>query len=161
MSRRRGVTLIEMLIVVTLVALIVGISFPAVSAGLENLRLASAADSLVSFLNGAMNRSERRQQAMALMISLKDNAVWLESGEPPGTAGHGYTRRLEMPLGVAIEAVLPRLETDTGEPRQFLFLPGGTAPRIGIQIANRRGQRRVVRVDPITGVPRIERLDAQ
>ena len=36
---RRGVTLVEMLIVVAIVGLIAGISFPAVSSGLESLRL--------------------------------------------------------------------------------------------------------------------------
>jgi len=49
-----GVTLIEMMIVVAIVGLMVGITFPAVSAGLDSVRLASATDSLASFLNAAV-----------------------------------------------------------------------------------------------------------
>ena len=33
-------------------------------------------------------------------------------------------------------------------------------PRIGIEIANRKGARRMVRVNPMTGVPEVQPLDA-
>ena len=153
--KQTGVTLIEMLIVVALVSLIAGISFPAVSAGLESIRLTSASGSLVSFFNGALNRAERRQQVIEISISIQENAVWLYSTEP------GFERRLEMPDGIRIQAVWPRLPVETGEPRRFLVMPGSTVPRFGVEIANRRGSRRLVRVDPITGVPEIERVEAE
>jgi hypothetical protein len=38
-----------------------------------------------------------------------------------------------------------------------IVLPGGTVPRLGVVLANVRGDRRLVQIDPITGVPRIER----
>jgi prepilin-type N-terminal cleavage/methylation domain-containing protein len=147
-----GVTLIEMMIVVAIVGLIAGISFPAVTSGLDNLRLTSASDSLVSFLNGAMNRAERRQQVVEIAISIKDNAAYLTTA--------GLSRKLDMPSGVTIRTVWPKLPTETGAPRRFLLLPGGTVPRIGIEIANRKGARRIVRVNPMTGVPEIERLES-
>jgi len=40
--------------------------------------------------------------------------------------------------------------------RNFLLYPGGTVPPLGLQLINRRNVQRVVRVDPITGVPRLE-----
>jgi prepilin-type N-terminal cleavage/methylation domain-containing protein len=147
-----GVTLIEMMIVVAIVGLIAGISFPAVTSGLDNLRLTSASDSLVSFLNGAMNRAERRQQVVEIAISIKDNAAYLTTA--------GLSRKLDMPSGVTIRTVWPKPPTETGAPRRFLLLPGGTVPRIGIEIANRKGARRIVRVNPMTGVPEIERLES-
>ncbi len=145
----RGVTLVEMLIVATIIGLIVSISFPAVSSGIDSLRLASASDSLVSFLNGGLNRAERRQDVVEIAISIKDNAVTLTTT--------GLFRKLDMPAGVSIKAVWPKLPTDPETPRRFLLLPGGTAPRIGIEIANRKGVHRIVRVNPMTGVPEIER----
>ena len=140
-----------MVIVVAIVGLIAGITYPSVSTGLESVRLASAADTVASFLNAAMNRVERRQEVIELAISLKDNSMAVHSTEP------GFERKIELPDGISITAVLPELpEQDAKAPRQIILMPGGTAPRVGIEIRNRKGTRRIVRVDPMTGVPRIE-----
>jgi prepilin-type N-terminal cleavage/methylation domain-containing protein len=145
----RGVTLIEMVTVVAIIGVMAGLLFPAVSSGLDSIRLASAADSIAAYLNSALNRADRRQQVIEIEISTKENALWLRSTEP------GYERKLEMPDGVRIEAVLPALPEDGGD-RRIIVMPGSTPPRIGVAIVSRRGARRIVRVDPMTGVPRIE-----
>ncbi len=155
MNRHRtsaGVTLIEMLIVVTLIGLMAGISFPSVSSGVDTLRLASASDSLAALLNSAANRAERRQEAVEVAISIKENAVSLLSSDP------AYTRRLEMPAGVSISAILPKPPGEAADPRRFLLLPGASPPRIAVELANKRGARRRVSVDPRTGVPLVERI---
>ena len=93
-----------MVVVVAIIALIVGISFPAASAGLDNVRMVSASDSVATFLNAAVNRAERHQSPVALVISPKEAKLTLYSNEP------GFTRELVMPDGVTIEAVLPAEE---------------------------------------------------
>lgn len=145
-----GVTLVEMMIVVTLIGLVVGLSFPSVSAGIDGLRLSSAAGSLVSFLNGALNRAERRREPVEVTISLAQSSLSLLSGEP------GFTRTLQMPEGVKITAIRP--EPPMGETgiRRFLLMPGGVPPGIGIEISNQKGASRIVRIDPVVGVPVIE-----
>jgi hypothetical protein len=61
-----------------------------------------------------------------------------------------------LPDGVTILRVHP-VHPGIEEPsRSFYVYPGGTIPRIGVEIANRRGNRRIVRIDPMTGVPQIE-----
>jgi hypothetical protein len=67
-------------------------------------------------------------------------------------------KKLALPQGISIAAVLPEQEqTETPEPpRRFMVYPGGAVPRVGVDIVNSRGVHRIVRVDPITGVPRIE-----
>ena len=57
--------------------------------------------------------------------------------------------------------MLPPLPQETDAPRRFLLYPGGAIPRFGVEIANRRGARRIVRVDPITGVPQVERVESR
>jgi len=146
-----GVTLMEMMIVLLIIGLIVGISFPSTIAGMENLRLSAATRSLAAFMNVAANRAERRQQAIELSISVKDNSVIMRS---PDAA---FLQRLDLPPGIAVRAVWPALGEPNDAPRRFLLQPGGVPPRIGIEIANQRGARRVVRLNPITGVTEIEK----
>ncbi len=146
-----GVTLIEMLIVVALVGILVGVTFPSVSSGIETLRLNAAADSLVTFFNEALNRAERRQQVVEITIAKSERRILMHSSEP------GFERRVELPQGVTIRAVFPPVQGDPDAPRTFALLPGGAVPRFGVEIANSRNARRIVRVDPITGVPQIER----
>ena len=146
-----GVSLIEMIVVVSLIAILVGISFPSVASGIETLRLNSAAESTVAFINGGLNRAERRQQMVEVTILKSENALSLRSATP------GFERRLDLPEGIKIESVLPEMpEDDAAGSRTFLLYPGGTVPAFGIALVNRKQAQRVVRVDPITGVPLIE-----
>lgn len=135
---KRGVTLIEMLMVVAIVGLIAGLTLPSVASGLDSIRLRTAADSVASFLSAAANRAERRQQVMEVILMPKENRIELFSTEP------GYARKLEMPAGITISG---------DEPRRFVIMPGGTAPRVGVELTNKRGGHRLVRIDPVTGVP--------
>ena len=90
---------------------------------------------------------------MEVTVSPRENLILLRS------ADGAFTRKLELPDGITIAGTLPKPMGNSGEPRGFLLLPGGTPPRIGVQLVNRRGRQSIVSVDPITGVPRIERPD--
>jgi len=144
----------ELLIVVAIIGILIAVSSPSVSAGLDSLRLSSASDQLVAFLNGALNRAERLQQPVELVITPHRNKVQMFTNEK------NFTREVELPEGVVIESVLPKdPDQPESEPVRILVLPGATVPGIGIQIANQRGSRRIVRVDPITGFPRVENVN--
>ncbi|HWR52071.1 MAG TPA: prepilin-type N-terminal cleavage/methylation domain-containing protein [Bryobacteraceae bacterium] len=152
-ARRRGVTLLEMLIVVGIIALLAGISFPTVTAGLETLRLNSACDSLVAFFNEALSRAERRQEVVEVTVLKAERRLTMHSSRA------GFERRLQLPEGITIRSVLPAVSGDADAPRTFALFPGGAAPRFGIEIAGSRSTRRIVRIDSMTGVPRIEKVE--
>jgi prepilin-type N-terminal cleavage/methylation domain-containing protein len=138
-SNQRGVTLIEALIVVALIAMIAGLSYPSISSGLDTLRLRSTSDAIVSFLNIALDHADRRQQAVEVVISPHENLMLSR------TADLGFTRRLDIPSQIQIVAVLPALpagiapELDPEAPRRFLLYPGGSVPRIGSRDLNAAG----------------------
>jgi prepilin-type N-terminal cleavage/methylation domain-containing protein len=146
-SRRAGVTLIEMMIVVTIIALVAGLTYPSIAAGFDSLRLRSASNSIVSFLDTALDRADRRQQVVEIRISPRENALIARS------ADLGFVRRLDIPDGIHIAAVTPAVEGEPDGPRRFLVYPGGAVPRIGIELINQEGRHRSVSIDPVTGVP--------
>ena len=141
--RRRvaqGVTLVEMIVVVAIIGIMAGISFPAVSTGLDSIRLHSAADSVAAFLNSAMNRAERRQEVIEIVVNPKNNQIALYSSAP------GFTRTLEMPNNVTVAG---------NDARHVFLLPGGSFPQFSVELANTKGSRKRIAVEPITGSPRI------
>ncbi len=147
---KSGVTLIELMVVVGLISLMIGISFPAITSGIDSLRLNAATNGIVSFFNTGLSRADRRQQVVEITISKTGNSIEMRSTDP------GFLRKLEMPEGVSITHILPELPENPDAPRTFLLYPGGTVPRFGVQLITRRNVERIVRVDPITGVPRVE-----
>jgi hypothetical protein len=102
-----------------------------------------------------VNRVERRQQPIELIISIKDNKLAMFSNEP------GFTRELKMPDGIIIEGVLPKDENDTEPFHRLILMPGASVPGLGIQLINSHKNRRVIRLDPMTGFPRVETPKAE
>ena len=150
-----GVTLVELVVVVALISVIVGISFPAINSGVDSLRLNAATNSVVSFFNTGLSRAERRQQVVEITISKPENALSMRSTDP------GFSRRLEMPEGVSITHVLPELPQNPDASRSFFLYPGGTVPRFGVALINRRNVEKIVQVDPMTGVPQVQRVERE
>jgi hypothetical protein len=144
-----------MMVVVALISLMVGISYPAITSGIDSLRLNAATNGVVSFLDYGLSRAERRQQMVEITVSKAENSIEMRSSEP------GFFRKMQLPEGVSIVQVLPQLPDNPDARRAFLLYPGGTVPPMGLQLINRRNVQRVVRVDPITGVPRVEKPDQQ
>ncbi|MFN7921852.1 MAG: prepilin-type N-terminal cleavage/methylation domain-containing protein [Bryobacteraceae bacterium] len=150
---KKGVTLIEMLMVVTLIALMAAVSYPSVTAGVDSLRINGAADSIASLINLSLARTERRQAGVEFTVLPAEQAVVMLPSDPSGA------QRIEMPPGVVVEAVYPLVPGyDPRLPRRFFLLPGGAPPRITIVLLNGRGSRRIISVDPISGTPLIRRL---
>jgi hypothetical protein len=142
-----------LLVVVAIISLMIGITLPAITSGIDSLRLNAATNGVVAFFNSGLNRTERRQQVVEITISKTENALAMRSTES------GFFRKMALPEGVSITHILPELPEQPDGPRSFLLYPGGTVPRIGVQLINRRHAERLVRIDPITGVPHVERVE--
>jgi len=145
-----------MLVVMCIVGLIISVTTPSITAGLDSVRLATASSSVAGFLNAAVTRVERRQQPIELEIRPGENRIVLYSNEVD------FTRELKMPDGVTIQKVFPEPELgEGGGDRRILLLPGATAPAIGVELVNGHGTRRVIRLDPMTGFPHVDKVGDQ
>jgi prepilin-type N-terminal cleavage/methylation domain-containing protein len=142
---QRGVTLLEMLVVVAIIATVAAVSFPALTSGLASVRLSSASSGVASFLTSSMNTVERREQAAAIVVNPKENRMDVftaDSGlKPSGT--------FQPPAGISFEGE---------DPHRYLLYPGGSFPRIAVVLRNDKGARRSVAIDPVTAVPQVTRL---
>lgn len=151
MRAQRGITLLEMLIVLLLVSLLVGITYPAIGAGLDSLRLRSAADGLAALLVQAMTRVDSRQSPVELLVDRAAGKVAVS--DPRG----GFHREHQLEAGLSIREILPPVPAAGEETvRSVLLAPGEPFPAVGILIGNTRGQRRLVRIDPLTGMAVVE-----
>jgi hypothetical protein len=68
---------------------------------------------------------------------------------------------LTLPDGISMEPVSALPSEDTEGVSRWLFMPGGAVPAVTIQLSNQHGGRRTVRLDPMTGFPRVERVEAK
>lgn len=144
-SRERGVTLIEMMIVVTLVALVAGLSYPSISSGIETLRLRAAGDAVVGLFNTSVARADQRQQPVEIQILQREGVLTARS------ADMGFTRRVEIAKPLVITDIVPHVPANVEDLRRVIIYPGGGAPRIGVEISTPQGRKRVISIDPITG----------
>lgn len=141
---RRGLTLIEMLVVMALISLIVGVSYPSVSHGLDGVRLRTAADDVASFLALAMNQVERTESPVEVRF-LKARGELRMSG--PGVP----LRTMKLADGISILDIKPRVPEGQEDDRSVFLLPGGSFPGLIVELASRSGGRRTVAIDPVTG----------
>jgi type II secretory pathway pseudopilin PulG len=137
-----------MMMVIAIIAMITAIAFPAVTSGIDSVRLTSASDSIVSFLNAGLNRAERSQTPVEIVISIPENKIKVMAVD--------RVRELPMPETIKIVGIHPPILSGEEQARSIVLYPNGAIPRFGVEIANARGTHRIVRVDPITGVPQVE-----
>lgn len=154
-KQQRGVTLLELLVVVALASVLLAVVFPSVGAGLRTLELRSAAQRLAASARYAREQAVHRQRFYELEIDV-------EAGIVTVTDFSGESRRsFELPASVRVERILPeeipRLRAREGRPRRFLFSPDGNAPAFEIVLGNDRRQA-AVRSNPLTGFPRVVEL---
>ena len=142
---QRGVTLLEMLIVVAIIATIASLSFPSLTTGLAGVRLSAASSDVAGFLTSSMNTVERREEAEAIVISPKENRVDVFTA----ASGEKAARTYRPPASITIEG---------DEPHRYMLFPGGAFPRISLILRNEKGGRRSIEIDPVTAVPQVSRL---
>ena len=138
-SGRSGVTLIEMLVVMAIVGLLMGVAYPNVSAGLDGIRLRSAADRAGAFWSAARQRADRYREAVQVVIDPAKNEI------RAAAAGSDWRQNLALEPSLRIAAPAKRTS--------YLLYPGTPSPRFEVLLAAGGDSVAGVRVNVLTGVP--------
>lgn len=142
--RRRGFTLVELIVVLAILAGIAALAAPSFSRTVASARLRTAASDVRSTF--------ARARALAVASSRERSAVFdLTKGE----FGVDNEAARRLPETIRLEAVLPdggRL--DRGSVR-FRFFPDGGGEAAEVAVTAEDGGALRVTVDPLTGLPEV------
>lgn len=145
-----GVTLIEMLIVMAIIGIMAAVAYPGVTASMDSIRMRSATDSVATFLAQARTRLDRSQDAVLLTFDKSTGRLEAQGATPASAV------QLALPEGISILHIIPEPPGEPVPVRQVVLTPGATFPAFAIELLNRRGQRRLIRMDPLSSVPIVE-----
>ncbi|MFP4002625.1 MAG: Tfp pilus assembly protein FimT/FimU [Alphaproteobacteria bacterium] len=142
--RRAGFSLLEVLAVLTIMALVLGAVAFRAGGGLERVRLDALARHVSDELNRTRIEAIRTNRERVFRVDMEARRYGA------GRAGH------KLPEGVGIRLVTARTETSVDAASGAIrFFPDGTSTGGRVEL-ERQGRVRVVRVDWLTGHVRVE-----
>ena len=144
-----GFTLLELIIVVLVIALALGVSYPALTHGSAIFQLRAAGRELVNTFRYAREKSITEQRRLMVVVDREQQKVIL-SDEFGGDA-----RTLAMPNHVKIERVALEGRELIEGPLAVHFLPNGSSESAEIVLGSDSGSVLRIVTDPITGGARV------
>ena len=150
-SPHRGVTLLELLVVMALASILLALVFPSIGAGLATLELRASAQRLAAAAKFARDQAIYQQRWFQLVIDSNTGTVSVMD------ADGGSRRGFELPAGVRVEGILPPDVGTLSSRRRLLFSPDGGSAPFEIILGNQRRQVRIA-ADPLTGFPKVSEL---
>jgi prepilin-type N-terminal cleavage/methylation domain-containing protein len=130
----RGITLIETLVVVTLIGLLAAVVSPAVGSGVETVRLRTSGERLAATMRMARERAVRTRHYWQVSVDPETRIVELRDLQ--GDA----VKQWELPVAVEGEAV------------SAVFAPDGSFSTLRLTLVNQRGRGLRLEMDALTGM---------
>ena len=134
-----GLTLIEILVTVAIIAVMVGISYPTFTRGLDGIRLRTSVSRAGTFFNRARQQAARSQSPVQFVVDPEKQML--------SAAAIEDSWRDEFQFEDGIQVVFPT------ESRRLILYPGQPAPQFRLRLANRGGAQAGLKVNVFTGVP--------
>lgn len=144
LPRDSGVTLVELLVVLAIIALAYAVAMPSLRGTARSVELRAVAQDLASHLNAARAQAMRRGEPVTVVIDTTERRY--------GSAAAG--RSVQLPADVALTVTTARELIAGGEARMG-FYPDGSSS--GGRIVLRRGlEAHAIGVEWLTGLALIE-----
>jgi len=133
--RARGITLIELIVVMAIVSVMLAFVGPSVSAGMDNLVLQSSARRVASAFRGAS--ATARTKGDRIFARNDDNSIWFTDGGSP-------YQTITMPRGI-------HFGSSAQAPTFVLLESGQILGPDHLELINGRGRRVQLSIDHATG----------
>jgi prepilin-type N-terminal cleavage/methylation domain-containing protein len=162
---QKGITLLEIIVVLAIIGLLVALSTPRLYNSWRNLQCKRAATSFASLLRYAHQQAILRKEPQTIRIDLDGLTTRLL---PPKAVSHegedGKVKKTTSPVtytfpsSVRPRLIIPERATviDSGQ-RDILFYPTGNSTGEIIELVNVLGNIYRISLDPVTGSPTISR----
>lgn len=165
LSSERGLSLLELIVVLFIIGLIAALSTPALYRGWRNLQCKRTATSLAAILRYAHQQAILTKRIHIVRIDLDNQLAELlpdQPGESQAIEGEPVPPRALITFQLP-STVRPRLideeravVVDSGK-RDIFFYPTGHSTGEAVELVNTLGTAYRIVVDPVTGTPTISR----
>jgi len=144
-----GFTLLEVVLVVMIIAIVLGLSYPAISRGNAIFRLRSTGRDLVNTIRIAREKAVTEQVVMMVTVDRQNQKILLTD-----EVGEGE-RVYALPQEIRFERLVLEGKELLDGPLAIRFLPNGSAEDAVVEIVSDKGARLRVITDGITGGARV------
>jgi Tfp pilus assembly protein FimT len=124
--------------VVAIIGLMVSISYPTLTAGLDGFRLRSAVDQAGAFVQEARVQADRRQQPVQFTADPKANRLTVLTADP------AWRDSLDFGDGVRI--------VEPSQSRSWMLFPATPPPQVRVLLEARSGARKGILINVFNGL---------
>lgn len=133
-----GITLVELLVALTIIAVILAIAWPNLTTGIDGIRLRTTVDNIAVFFTEARNVSDRLQTPVQITVLPEENQLHAV------TIDGAWRNIYELPDRIHI--LVPR------EPGAVILYPGSPTPGLRLLLEAEHGPQTGLRFNIFTGV---------
>lgn len=146
---QQGITLLELLVVITLIAILGALVYPSFGNALSNLRLRGMARETVALCRLARYDAVTHRQPYRLAADLEQNQFRVTD------SAQQVVKELDLPSGIRIFQVQVLSENSPADASELYFFPNGAAEPGSITLRDEGGRSVRIVVDLLTGDARI------
>lgn len=146
---QQGITLLELLVVITLIAILGALVYPSFGDALSNLRLRGIARETVALCRLAKYEAVTHRQPYHLAADIEKDQIRVTD------SAQQVIKELDLPAGIRIFQVQVLSENGPADATELYFFPNGAAESGSITLRDEGGRSIKIGIDLLTGDARI------